>query len=101
MCSNFAQRSSHKDSANFIANQKLCDIVWVSPHHSKLLRSSVTIKFSDAVWITNSHNIEDTIESRADTFAILIPDFEQFLPFTVHDHAASISKHTLNEQIFI
>lgn len=101
MCSYLTQGSPHKYSSNLITNQKLGDVVRVSPHYSKLLCSPVTIKLSDAVRIANRHNIKDTIESRTDTLTILIPDFEKLLPFTVHDHTTSIGKNTLHEEILI
>jgi hypothetical protein len=97
MSSNFAQRSSHEDCANLIYYQKFGDIVWISPHNCKLLGSSISIEFSDAIGIANSHNVKDTIKSRANTLTIFIPNFKQFLSITIHDHITSISKLPLHQ----
>jgi hypothetical protein len=65
------------------------------------LTSSISVEFSNAIWITHSHDIEYTIKSRANTFAIFIPDLEKFLTLAVHYHTTAISKNTLNKKIFI
>jgi hypothetical protein len=97
MSSNFAQRSSHEDSANLIYYQKFGDIVRICPHNCKLLGSSISIEFSNAIGVANSHNIKDAIKSRANTLTIFIPNLEQFLSITIHDHITSISKLPLHQ----
>lgn len=76
MGTDFSKRSTHKDRANFIYNKEFRDIIRISPHNSKLLRSSVSIKFGYAIRIADCHDIKDAIKSGADAFTILIPNFK-------------------------
>lgn len=101
MGSDLAQGSSHEDCAYFVYDQEFCDVVGVGPHDGELLGSSVTVEFSDAIRIANSHDIKHAIESRTDTLTILIPHLEQLLPLAIHDHTTSIRKHPLDEQVLI
>jgi hypothetical protein len=101
MSPNFTKRSSHEDSSNFIYDQKFCNIIWISPHNSEFLSSPISIKFGDTIGIAHSHDIKHTVKGRTDTFTIFIPNFKQFLTLAVHNHTASISKHSLDEEVLI
>lgn len=76
VCSNLSKRSSHKYGSNFIYDKEFSYIVWVSPHYSELLGASITIEFSNTIRIAKCHDIENTIESRADAFTVFIPNLK-------------------------
>lgn len=101
MSPDFSSRCPHKDCSDFIDNKQFSDIVWVCPHDSELLRSSLPVKLGNWLRIADSHDIKDTIKYSSDAFASFVPNLKYFITIACHHGCATIPKDTLQEHILL
>lgn len=100
VCPQLPHRRCHKNRPKFVHYQDLRNIERISPQHTKLLASSLTVKLGEILSITHNHHIKNAIVSRTYRFGLFLPYFEDFCSLLeIYDSIGTI--HVLTEYIHV
>ena len=67
------ERSSHKNRAYLVDDEKFGDVIRVGPHDCELLSASLAVELRDAIGVTDCRDVEHRVKGRAEALVVSIP----------------------------